>query len=1192
MKRLLPLLIIAFIGLIALILSDGPSQGPNENNLDPSIERPVLEAAGPLSNNEERIAIEEEAWTDPRGIKTGVGNYPLSGIVVDENQEPLSDMWVAAYSSPYPFIDYELDLSEALINPLNLTLEPLASTRTNESGEFSLEGLPGQVIYVVARGKKYLTKGRQEVRTASFSGEEPVVIQTIPGAELRGQVAHANGSPAANAEVIVMPNLLYAIQAIRTGNIFFERTFSDSSGNFYLDAVPSRTRLSVLTIGAPTEPGFKDIGPYPRMGSQSERFQLFKTGKLAGKVVYEDGSPASSAEVLAIPIDLRLMPAVIRNIPGWFSITNSKGEYEFNELPNRGYVLFAQNKDGRAAPISSTLSGNFAQVNQDLVIKDKEKIQGRLVDASGKPLAGARVLLNSIPDLAKEEGGRRGAIPSASSMLMEVAKEALPELLPKDIFVNTNANGEFTVNAWERASLVVVASGYPTATFDLPSLDLENGKDSFLLTMMQPGSIKGKVITQEDGQKVEFFLARGEMGRHLLSPTDGELEYQWNDEESWRENEQRRSKALREKRAEQFGEIIQENEILVTPEQSILDAMSAASIKHSPDGTFQLKNIMPGDWSVEVVANGFVTSEKSVLVEPLKETTINFEMSRGATLSGQVVAAGTREPVPGAIISMGSRKASGFEALWQNGFTGSNVVMSDKQGNFTLRGIKPGMEWLAVSAEGFSDTTIKGRPLEESEVRTDVVIQVRQGSTVQGFVYDRNNQPLPQRMVGGFSTDSEDFWQTTTDEKGFYQAENIKPGNYFVASAALNAGALMQGDFLSILNGGRVLSVFAKEGETVDLDIIDLSAGGCNFKGRLTDLGKPLPNVALFCMASDGGSMFDLRMASAQTNERGEFEFASLAPGKYNLQFRSPDLDGTLTFEVPDAPEDYQELETPQGVVRGQIVSAESGIPLKDITVRLEREDGPSGMMGMFMGRSSLMERTDENGYYEISGVTPGEYHITAEQGWWGRRNRENSLGSVGKEKSDSFTLSMNDNYQVETLSLPAASAIKVTISTADGEGYERGFQIQAVEINTKEKQESWGWSGEGRMEGLQPGTYDITIQPRNKYATYTISGVNVIEGQTIELEAILEAGSRLQARVLDSGSQNVQAKLRVFDSGGKRVDSDGGGRFWSSLENGTTPLGSYKAGTYRIEAEYDGRKQSKTVTLRDGENETVEFVF
>ena len=106
------------------------------------------------------------------------------------------------------------------------------------------------------------------------------------------------------------------------------------------------------------------------------------------------------------------------------------------------------------------------------------------------------------------------------------------------------------------------------------------------------------------------------------------------------------------------------------------------------------------------------------------------------------------------------------------------------------------------------------------------------------------------------------------------------------------------------------------------------------------------------------------------------------------------------------------------------------------------------------------------------------------------------------------------------------------------------------------------------------------------------MSGVNVIEGQTVELEAILEAGSRLQARVLDSGSQNVQAQLRVFDSGGKRIDSDGGGRFWSSLENGTTPLGSYKAGTYRVEAEYDGRKQTKTVTLRDGENETIEFVF
>ncbi|MBC8369283.1 MAG: carboxypeptidase regulatory-like domain-containing protein [Planctomycetes bacterium] len=1189
MKRFLPLLVIlaAVIGGALFVFSDSP-QPLNVPDKIATHDRQQVEAAGQLNSTTTRVSEVDEGWMDYRGLKTGAGNYGLNGIVVDENDAPLADMWVAAYSAPYPFMDFEFNISEILENPLSLDLEPLAAVMSNDKGEFDLQGVPGRVIYIVARGHKHLTSGRQEVRTSSLTAEEPVVIKAMTGAEMSGRIIDSSGSPAAGAEVIVTPNLMYAMQAVRTGNIFFERTFADSSGNFKLDAVPAGTRLSVLALGGPTEPGIKDIGPYSKNASVFENVKLLDTGKLSGVVVDEEGNSVAGADVLAIPIDLRVLPAVARNIPGWFTSTNASGEYSFPDLPQRGYVLFAQSIDGRAAPISATLSGDHADIATDLVIKSKEKIKGRLVDDKGNAIANARIILNSIPSL--DGGDSNSDIPSASDMLISMAQEVLPELLPKDIFVNTGSDGRFELSAWQGASVFVIAAGYPNATFELPDLKKEKDQSSYLLTMMMPGSIKGKVVDTKTNTPVEFFLANADLKSHVLAVSGNDVDVERTEGMSWSEYSQLQEEAKSRLVDERFGSILKEGEVPVTPKQAALDKLRANSMTGKADGTFSINNLMPGKWQVKVISNGYITGSQVVEVESNKVNKIGFGLSHGSTLSGRVVAFGSLNPIQGAIVSMGHNKANGFDAILKNSLSGANVTASDKDGNFTLSGIEPGMEWLSVTAEGFSDTAIKGKPLGIDEVREGVTIKVRQGATIKGFVYDRHNQILAQRMVGGFSTDSEDFWQTTTDENGFYEAKNIKPGNYFVVSAALNADSLMRGDVLAVLNGGRVLSVYAKEGETVDLDIVDLSAGGCNLKGKLTDKGAPVANAALFCMAG-GASMFDLRMASAKTDENGEFEFASLAPGEYTLQVSSEAFDGTLPFEAPDAPEDYLVLETPQGVVRGQVVSESTGQPIEGVSVRLEKEDGPSGMMGMMFSRGSMGEDTDANGYYTITGVSPGKYHVNAERSWWSRNNDQDGQGSVGNKRSKSFELSMHGTANIETLALPIASALHLTVTSHDGKNIERGFQVRAVNASGEEF-DSWGWSGEAKVEGLTPGVYTVTVSPRKKYAQKIIENVMVGAEATIELNVVLDTGAKLSARVLDANNQNVTASLKVLDSSGKRVDNDSGMRMFSSLENGTTELGSFADGTYTIEAEFEGRTLTQSVSLSSGDNQTVEFVF
>ena len=53
-----------------------------------------------------RSSDEEEAF-DPRGLKVGAGQYGLHGTVVDEGGQPVPDAWVAAYSMPFPLMDFE-----------------------------------------------------------------------------------------------------------------------------------------------------------------------------------------------------------------------------------------------------------------------------------------------------------------------------------------------------------------------------------------------------------------------------------------------------------------------------------------------------------------------------------------------------------------------------------------------------------------------------------------------------------------------------------------------------------------------------------------------------------------------------------------------------------------------------------------------------------------------------------------------------------------------------------------------------------------------------------------------------------------------------------------------------------------------------------------------------------------------------
>jgi len=1197
MRKILALLLVLVAVAVGFVLLSKPpadDAGPLPEDPETAVEAPekaVYDGPPVVADREKPV---DEAF-DPRGLKVGSGNYGLFGTVVDERGEPVPDAWIAAYSMPFPLMDFEFQLEEILDAPLELSLEPVASARADGDGRFSLEGLFGRTTYLVARADKRLTRGRQFVRPQELDQEEGLLLHTVAGASLEGVVRDENGAPMANAEVFVLPSPMYMVQAFRERDIYVERVYTDSSGSFFIDAVPAGAQLMALAFDGATHPGIHEFGPLGRGTAARTDVSLMETGGLTGTVVDDQGEPIAGAKVVAAPLDFRMVLPVVRDMSAWITESGADGSFEFPRLPKRNYLVAAQGREGRSALYGANVSGADSVVAESVVLQTQHRMDGRVVDRTGKPIAGAKVALKSIPSKGDTTSGR-DVMTDPIALFREVVQEIAPELLPAETWATTGADGRFTLAAWRGAEVMVTAPDFAKSEFRLPELEEDQ---SVLLVMLRTGGIRGRVV-DADGEPVKFFLVQAGMGRSAVAPEAVTIDRA--EEEDWGSYRTRRDKAEAEARTRALGGVAREGEVAVLPSMPDLDNLRNMRYQDDGTGTFELQGLLAGEWSVTIRADGFENGElDGIIVEEEKVAEdVEIVMARGCTVRGVVIAAGTREPIAGALVSSGRSKETGFMAYMQMPMDTVALTRSAADGSFELNGVSSRHRWVHALAEGFSPIAAEIEELEEGGLLEGVVLEVSVGGTIEGRVYDRHGAPLAGRMVGGFSAGSQDFWQAPTDSEGFYQAENVSPGQYFVVTAALDDDALFTGDFLSVLGGTRLAQAFVKEGQVVTLDIEDLSAGGCRFTGVILSGGEPVRNAAIFATATETSGMFDIRIATARTDEEGEFEFRSLAPGEYRMQVQGGEWDGSIDFFVDDIPEDYQVLQAPQGKVNGRVLNELTGEPVDGASVLLVRDDQSGGLFSGFMGTDSPTEftQTDEQGRFEFDGVSPGEFHVEVRMDRWARSNDEDSGPPLGRLETRRFDLYENDRRDMGDLKLPVAASILVRVSSADGE-YDSGFRVRAVpeDVETEgvEPLEGWGWNGAGELSGVTDGTWTVTVQAEG-WASEPVRGVRVRAGMRTELDIRMERAGMLSVRVLDANGQMPPgAEIRVLDATGQRVDR--GNRFgaFASLGgqgDGAIPMGSFAPGSYTVEAEWQGRVRERRVSLAAGAQELVEIIF
>lgn len=267
------------------------------------------------------------------------------------------------------------------------------------------------------------------------------------------------------------------------------------------------------------------------------------------------------------------------------------------------------------------------------------------------------------------------------------------------------------------------------------------------------------------------------------------------------------------------------------------------------------------------------------------------------------------------------------------------------------------------------------------------------GSVVDGVT----GQPLPgaQVLLRGMPGSGGQPGSTTTDASGEFKIDNLTSGRYVVR--ALHQGYIAQGRGGAM---GVARTVEVSPGQHVDGVVISLTPGGA-ISGHITDdAGNAVAGAQLTLMrySYTSGQRELNEVASATSDQTGEYRIGGLLPAKYYLRAASPaakraktetdkayvpvyyphatDQAGAATIGLGPG-EDLGGIDisfAPMRAVRvkGQVIDSRTSLPSKGATVTLMGDQGntvfPPGEISV-----------DATGSFDLRGIPQGSYVLVAQ---------------------------------------------------------------------------------------------------------------------------------------------------------------------------------------------------------------------
>ena len=399
------------------------------------------------------------------------------------------------------------------------------------------------------------------------------------------------------------------------------------------------------------------------------------------------------------------------------------------------------------------------------------------------------------------------------------------------------------------------------------------------------------------------------------------------------------------------------------------------------------------------------------------------------------------------------------------------------------------------------------------------------GSIGGAVTQRRTGEPVPRAIVHLQSTSGSEGISVQAGADGRFLFEGVPRGVYRVSAerrgyliGRYGAGRFGQsGGLVTLGDGGEF------NGAGIKLDPQSVIAGQI-----LDEYGEPLERAQVMAWSRAGAAADRGRapMNMATTDDRGEFRLAGLAPGRYYVQ-ASAGRRGFQARNVRRAGQDGEEsyvttyfpgtsdikAATPVEVGMGQEFL---GLSLQMQKSRVYKVSGtvsgsetrmlrvmvvPRGRVNF--GGAALSAGIKPDGSFELAGIPPGSYTLTAMRGGPGTGAMAKAAVEVGNADVTGVQLAFGNTFKV-------AGTVKVEGGAAAGLG---NLRVQLA------NEDAWFLSPSGRVNA--DGAFTIDGVPPDRYRFTT---------------TYLPAG--LYVKSARMGNQDVTATTLDFTSGaGGRID-------------------------------------------------------
>ena len=282
-----------------------------------------------------------------------------------------------------------------------------------------------------------------------------------------------------------------------------------------------------------------------------------------------------------------------------------------------------------------------------------------------------------------------------------------------------------------------------------------------------------------------------------------------------------------------------------------------------------------------------------------------------AVLRGQVTMSGTGAPVRRVQIRAQAMDARG----------GGGVTTTDNNGLYEIRNLPAGRYAINAQKGGFAQMAFgqrrpgdPGTPIELADGQTadKVNFVLTRGGVIAGTIVDDGGDPIASAQVSALryqfiagsrrlTTPPADGASDRTDDRGQFRLFGLPPGEYYVSGNNTNFRFMPPGA-INTEQDGFAPTYYPGTPNVAEATRISLKAGqemsGANFalivarmarvRGRvLTSRGEPAAgSMAMLTPAEPYSGMAMMTIVNAVVDADGNFNFANVAPGRYNLNIR------------------------------------------------------------------------------------------------------------------------------------------------------------------------------------------------------------------------------------------------------------------------------------------------------------------